>query len=143
MAQEVSIGKEVEEAFKKLRFSRADHNIGMILKINKDAMALEIEYNYTEPDTTLEAIKEDLEDQNPRFILFSYKWQLGDRVNFPIIFIYFSPEGSSPYLNMLYSRLKPILSNKLNIQRQYEVRELDEEDVLTEAWLLERLKGAK
>ena len=88
-------------------------------------MVVELE-EYMENQPTLESVKEELEEQSPRFIIFSYRWQRGDqygcRIQFPIVFIYFSPEGANPHVNMLYSRMKQSLITKFSIQRVYSIK---------------------
>lgn len=136
--QDCVITDELKAVYKKLRFSRDDFSNGLIIKINTKAMTVELDEEYK--DTTLEEIAEDLEEQNPRFVVFSYKWERDDgRKQFPIVMIHYSPEGSNPINNMLYSRMRVPLVNEFHIQRTYEVR--DQEDLTTE-WLLQMLKKA-
>ena len=73
---------------KSFRFSKNDHSMALVLKINMKDMTVTIEENYDSPDTTLELVAEDLEESTPRFILYSYRWvrsdRYGDRKQFPI-----------------------------------------------------------
>ena len=89
MSSHCSVDPSVIEKYQKeYRFSRNDHSMAMILKINLKEMRIEVEEEFREPDTTLELIAEELEESNPRFIIYSYKWvrsdKYGDRKQFPI-----------------------------------------------------------
>lgn len=78
----------LEDYSKNFRFSKADHSIALLLKINVKDMTVVVDEEYKDPNTTLELIAEDLEESTPRFILYSYKWVIsdryGDRKQFPI-----------------------------------------------------------
>ena len=92
MSSHVAVDTSILENYQKnYRISRNDHSMAMLLKINLKEMKLEVEEEYREPDTTLEAIAEELEESNPRFIVYSYKWvrsdKYGDRKQFPIKYV--------------------------------------------------------
>jgi hypothetical protein len=78
----------LEDYNKNFRFSKADHSIALLLKIDVKDMTVVVDEEYRDPNTTLELIAEDLEESTPRFILYSYKWVIsdryGDRKQFPI-----------------------------------------------------------
>ena len=89
----------------------------------------------------MEDVAEDLEESNPRFVVYSYKWERTDgRVQFPLILIYYTPEAVSPMINVLYSRSYDPLRKTLNgVQRSYEIREKEE---ISDSWLVAKLLKA-
>lgn len=57
-------------AFKKLRFSRANYSSALLLKVDKAKNSLEVDETFEE--TSLESVAQELEEGNPRFIIYSF-----------------------------------------------------------------------
>ena len=83
-----------------------------------------------------EALREDLPDSVPRFIVMSYEWKMElDRVSYPLVFLYYSPAASAK-LNMLYASTKSRLSRFLDLNKEFDFHSREE---LTEDWLVQKL----
>lgn len=88
--------------------------------------------------TSLEEISEELPDNQPRFVLISYRYQSTDgRLSFPMVFIYWSPVCVKPELHMLYAGAKTHIVNVCDcVGKVYDVRE---EEQLNDEWMREKL----
>eukprot|EP01088_Endostelium_zonatum_P010779 TRINITY_DN2437_c0_g1_i2.p1 TRINITY_DN2437_c0_g1~~TRINITY_DN2437_c0_g1_i2.p1 ORF type:complete len:109 (-),score=23.44 TRINITY_DN2437_c0_g1_i2:113-439(-) len=85
----------------------------------------------------LEDLAADLPEFAPRFLAYNYKWLHDDgRISYPLMFIFYCPEGISTQLNMLYSSTKTILVNELKFSKVFEVRDPEE---LTAKWVKDKL----
>ncbi|KAF0978232.1 hypothetical protein FDP41_002747 [Naegleria fowleri] len=135
-ANDCLIPEDVLKAYKKVRLSNSKHMMVMILKINKEDNSIAIEEQFDE--TTFEDLQSYLDDVNlqPRYLVLSYAWQRGDRLQYPLMFIFYTPKHANPYDQMMYSRMKLPLVRKLDVPRSYEIRDYED---LTEEWLLEQL----
>lgn len=87
-------------------------------------------------NSKFEDVIDCLEDSTPRFILLVLEWQRKDRKQYPLVLLHYSPEGSNPELNMLYSRMKPIIQKEFKIMFQFVEREMDEMNL---EWLINKL----
>lgn len=87
-------------------------------------------------NSKFEDVVDVLEDSTPRFILITLEWKRQERKQYPLVLVHYSPEGSNPELNMLYSRMKPYLQKEFKIMFQFVEREMDE---LSEEWLIKKL----
>ncbi|MDP2436912.1 MAG: glia maturation factor [archaeon] len=122
-------------AFNKWKRQKDPGNCAFILKINRVELTVELEEELT--DTSIDDIAAELPESAPRYVIYSYRCIHSDgRKSYPLVFLYYIPDGCNPELNMLYSSTKVDLSTKLNIQKEFEVR--DAED-LTEKWLKDKL----
>ncbi|OCT64982.1 hypothetical protein XELAEV_18041223mg [Xenopus laevis] len=121
------VDAELVEKLKKFRFRKETNNAAIIMKIDKDRrlVVLEEEHEGISPDE----LKDELPERQPRFIVYSYKYQHDDgRVSYPLCFIFSSPLGCKPEQQMMYAGSK----NKL----VFEIRNTED---LTEEWLTEKL----
>ena len=132
----MTISQEVLDVYKKFRTGNAAC-AAMVLKVNKEALTLDLDECYD--DSTPEEIAEDLSLSAPRFIVFSYKITRADgRVQIPLCLVYYSPTSGNPALNMLYTRAKPVLITQLSIDDS-KVYTIQEADTLTAEWLHDTL----
>lgn len=139
MASNLKICK-VEEGLnaklEKFRFRKAKNNAAIIMKIDIDEMMV-IEDDTLE-DITIEELVNELPEHLPRFVALSYVRNHDDgRVSYPLVFVFLSPAGTKPELQMMYAGTKTSLVNDLKFPKVYELRDIEE---FTEEWLLEKLK---
>ncbi|KAG0235244.1 hypothetical protein BGW41_000855, partial [Actinomortierella wolfii] len=121
------------EAF---RFAkRSQGNSALICKIDKNKhLILE---DASEDNITLEDLQEQLPESVPRYVVLSYELKHDDgRTSYPLVFLYYAPEGAKPELNMLYASAKTHFQNTVGLGKVYDVK--DAED-LTDEWLREKL----
>ncbi|KAL9656104.1 hypothetical protein ABK040_007722 [Willaertia magna] len=132
----INVSEEVLQEYKKLKLSQSKTNNALILKIDKETDTIVMDEKLEA--TTFEDLQELLDECNlqPRFIVLSYVWARGDRTQYPLVFIFYTPKHANPYDMMIYSRSKLPLIKKLDATRSYEIRDYEE---LTEEWLLEQL----
>ncbi|XP_015770783.1 PREDICTED: glia maturation factor gamma-like [Acropora digitifera] len=72
------------------------------------------------------------------YVLLSYVLAHDDgRKSFPLCFIYISPQGCKPELQMMYSGSKKALEKDIGATKIFELRSVEE---FTEEWLVEKLK---
>ena len=131
------ITDEALAKFKKFKVKRNPANCALVLHIVKKENTIEVEEEYDE--TPLEELQEYLPQMEPRFIIYSYKYETGDgRITYPLCLIYYSPTGINPQYSMIYTSCLTQLQNKLpGVQRCYTVKDVEE---LTDEWMLANLK---
>ena len=135
------ISDAVRETLKKLQFAKGKKatNSGFTAKINKKALTVDVDEEYTNVD--LKEIAEDLPESAPRFIFFSYEWKREDgRVHYPLVMIYYTPASVSTQLHMMYASSKALLLQVLNVQRFFD---LNDSELLNNKWLHDQLMGAR
>lgn len=106
-----------------------------IVKIDKDKqlVVLDEEHEGISPDE----LKDELPERQPRFIVYSYKYQHEDgRVSYPLCFIFSSPVGCKPEQQMMYAGSKNKLVQTAELTKVFEIRNTED---LTEEWLREKL----
>jgi len=131
-----SISNEVKEILEKFRFRRATNNTAIILKVNPDAVAVEVSEEL-EDLADVEELKESIPDTQPRFVLLSWRIAHADgRVSYPMAFIYTTPRDCQPRLQMMYSGSYQSLIQQCGLTKVYQIRDLDE---LDEDWVMEHL----
>mmetsp|Transcript_13756 Transcript_13756/g.20748 ORF Transcript_13756/g.20748 Transcript_13756/m.20748 type:complete len:141 (+) Transcript_13756:197-619(+) len=129
------IPDEIYTTYNKWKRQKNPANCALIIKVNRKALKLEIEDEMS--DTPIEDLAMDLPECAPRYVCYSYAQTHSDgRKSFPLLFLYYMPSGCNPELNMLYASTKIQLTSKLNIQKEFEVRNADD---LTEEWLKKKL----
>ncbi|CAI9546756.1 unnamed protein product, partial [Staurois parvus] len=129
------VDEQLVERLKKFRFRKETNNSAIIMKIDKDRrlVVLEEEHEGISPDE----LKDELPERQPRFIVYSYKYQHEDgRVSYPLCFIFSSPVGCKPEQQMMYAGSKNKLVQKAELTKVFEIRNTED---LTEEWLLEKL----
>lgn len=134
MAETCEIPDDVVAAFRKFKLSKSRTTNVMSFKINVKTLQVEVEDTLEAVDW--EQLREDLPESVPRYIVMSYKWDMGDdRVSFPLVFLYYAPPASAK-LNMLYASTKSRLSRALELNKEFDFNSREE---LTEEWLVKKL----
>merc|ERR1712226_326368 len=134
--KQVQVDDEVDTEFKKL-WKNNRHGDALILKIDKDSMCIQLDEELTGAE--VDDVTDELPETKPRYIVYSCKWERGDRVQMPISLIYYKPENTPPNLRMLYTGPVIDLQKRFNLNKVFEVH--DSED-FTKEWLLEQLATA-
>ncbi|XP_068194485.1 glia maturation factor beta [Antennarius striatus] len=123
--------KKVEE----FRFRKKTNDAAIIMKINKVQRKVILEQEFE--DISLDDLKEELPERQPRYVLYSYKRQHDDgRISYPLCFIFSSPVGCCPELQMMYAGSKLTLVNSINCTKVFEIRNTEE---ISEEWLRSKL----
>ncbi|XP_018326880.1 glia maturation factor gamma-like [Agrilus planipennis] len=129
------ITPQVKETIKNFRFRKGDDTSAIILKIDRKKQEILVDEIFE--GTSIEELRETLQEHQPRYIILSYKQVHDDgRISYPLVFIYYTPRDSHRELQMMYAGSKTALQTEADISRSYEIRELDE---LTQDWLHEKL----
>ena len=130
-----SIADETLAKYKKFKIKRNPENCALVLEITKNQIVVEEEYE----QTPLEELQEYLPQMEPRYIVYSYKYETNDgRITYPLVLIYYSPTGINPQYSMIYTSCLAHLQNKLpGVNRCYTIKDVEE---LTEEWMLSNLK---
>lgn len=129
------VAEDLVEKLRKFRFRRETNNAAIIMKIDKDKslVVLDEELEGISPDE----LKDELPERQPRFIVYSYKYQHDDgRVSYPLCFIFSSPVGCKPEQQMMYAGSKNKLVQTAELTKVFEIRNTED---LTEEWLREKL----
>jgi len=94
---EVKVSDEVLQEYKKVRLGNAKTMVCLVLKINREDDTVIIEEKIE--DANFDDLQTYLDDCNlqPRFLILSYVWQRGDRVQYPLLFIFYTPKNANPY----------------------------------------------
>ncbi|CAI5695573.1 glia maturation factor beta [Oreochromis niloticus] len=138
MSESLVVCEVDEDLVKKLRefrFRKETNNAAIIMKIDKDKqlVILEEEHKDISPDD----LKDELPERQPRFIVYSYKYEHDDgRVSYPLCFIFSSPVGCRPEQQMMYAGSKNKLVQTVELTKVFEIRNTED---LTEEWLREKL----
>ncbi|KAG0048083.1 hypothetical protein BGZ89_004712 [Linnemannia elongata] len=121
------------EAF---RFAkRSQGNAALICQIDKKELL--IVEDKDEDNLTIEELSEFLPENTPRYVVLSYELKHDDgRQSYPLVFLYYSPKGVKPELNMLYASAKTHFQNKVGLGKVFDLQ--DSED-LTDDWLRAKL----
>jgi len=129
------VDQELKEVLKKFRFRKSKENAAIILKMNREDLRVVIEE--TLEDCTVEELCEELPEHQPRFVLYSYAYTHDDgRISYPLCFIFVSPPGCKPELQMMYAGSMNNLVQEIQATKVFEIRDIEE---LTEDWLKEKL----
>ncbi|XP_059208989.1 glia maturation factor beta [Centropristis striata] len=127
-----------ENLVKKLRdfrFRKETNNAAIVMKVNTDKQMIVLDEEHE--DISLDDLKEELPERQPRFIVYSYKYQHDDgRISYPLCFIFSSPAGCKPNLQMMYAGSKLKLVQTVELSKVFEIRNVED---LTEEWLREKL----
>eukprot|EP00736_Rhodelphis_marinus_P001455 Rmarinus@m.10410 len=134
----LKLQSDVHDAVKKLARSHSAANEGIVLSIDPNTNVVSIDAHEKEVDFE-EFCEDNVPETSPRYIIYSYKWERDDgRVQYPMCFIYYNPEGCRPNLNIIYSRHATQLQNYLDIHKLFTVQNSES---LTEDWLKQQLKA--
>lgn len=129
------VGEDAKKKIKAFKRKQTTTNCALVLKIDKENLAIVVDEEYE--DLSLEELQEELPGHQPRYILYIYKNTHSDgRISYPLCFIFISPAGLKPELNVMYAGSKHSLINETKMTKIFELRNLEE---LTEEWLRGRL----
>ncbi|XP_015196508.1 glia maturation factor gamma [Lepisosteus oculatus] len=129
------VDEGLKEKLKKFRFRKETNNAAIIMKIDKDKQLVILEEEYE--DISLDDLKNELPERQPRFIVYSYKYVHEDgRVSYPLCFIFCSPVGCKPEQQMMYAGSKNRLVQAAELTKVFETRNAED---LTEEWLKAKL----
>lgn len=129
------VDKELIEKLRLFRYRREANNAAIVMKIDKDTQLVTLEEEYE--DISLDELKDELPERQPRFIVYSYKNHHNDgRVSYPLCFIFSSPVGCKMEQQMMYAGSKNQLVKAADLSKVFEVRNTED---LSEEWLKEKL----
>ena len=130
------IDDELKAALKKFRYRKEKTVAAIVMKIEPDKM-LVIEDEAYDDIEDIEEFVGELPEHIPRYIAFSYVLNHDNgRVSYPLCFIFVSPSGAKPELQMMYAGSKLEVVNELGITKVFELRSTEE---FTEEWLKSKL----
>ncbi|XP_035241374.1 glia maturation factor gamma [Anguilla rostrata] len=129
------VDETLKEKLKRFRFRKETNNAAILMKIDKEKQMVILEEEYD--DISLDDLRNELPERQPRFIVYSYKYVHGDgRVSYPLCFIFCSPVGCKPEQQMMYAGSKNRLVQIAELTKVFETRNADD---LSEEWLKEKL----
>ncbi|KAF9903158.1 hypothetical protein EC991_004104, partial [Linnemannia zychae] len=136
MSNTCDVDPALVEKIEAFRFSkRSQGNAALICKIDKAKLLILEETD--EDDISIEDLAELLPENTPRYVILSFELKHDDgRLSYPLVFLYYSPKGVKPDLNMLYASSKTYFQNKTGLGKVFDIH--DAED-LTEDWLRSKL----
>jgi hypothetical protein len=127
---------ELKAKLNAFRFRKATNHAAIIMKLDKEKRLIVVDEEYE--DCTVEQIKDELPESQPRFVVYSYVYEHDDgRKSYPLCFIFVSPQGCNPEQQMMYTGSLKTLISEVGLTKVFEVRSTDE---LTEDWLKEKLQ---
>ncbi|XP_022090880.1 glia maturation factor gamma-like [Acanthaster planci] len=130
-----TIDDEVKEKLKKFRFRQKKTNAALIFKILEQKVEVVLDEEFD--DISVDELQAELPSAQPRYVYLSYCYKHSDgRVSYPLIFIFISPIGCKPELQMMYAGTKNSLVGEAGATKVFELRSTEE---LTEEYLLEKL----
>ncbi|KAG0290080.1 hypothetical protein BGZ98_003593 [Dissophora globulifera] len=131
-----TIDPELVSKIEAFRFAkRSQGNAALVCKI--DRTKLLIEEDEESDSLTIEDLAELLPENTPRYVVLSYELKHNDgRLSYPLVFLYYSPNGAKPDLSMLYASAKTFFENTVKIGK---VLDIQDSDVLTDEWLSSKL----
>lgn len=131
-----NINQEMNDELKAFRFSRSTKPRALILKIDPASKELIVDGEIME-DISLDDIREELPDHQPRFLLYSFPHVHADsRISYPLCLIFSSPRESKTELMVMYAGSKLELEKRADVSKVYELSDLDD---LCLDWLKEKL----
>ncbi|XP_065919610.1 glia maturation factor gamma-like [Dysidea avara] len=129
----------LKEKLKKFRFRKDKTNGAIVMKINSTTMTVvedEVDEDVLD-NVSLDDLQAELPEHQPRFVAYSYCHKHDDgRISYPLCFIFISPQGCKPELQMMYAGTKTSLVKEGQFTKVFELRAVDE---MTEEWLLSKL----
>ncbi|KAF9101177.1 hypothetical protein BGX27_011587 [Mortierella sp. AM989] len=132
MASTCDIDPSLIAEIEAFRFAkRSEGNAAIICKIDKNKLL--IEADEVLESSSIEDLAEMLPENSPRYIVLSIELKHSDgRLSFPLVFIYYSPPGVKPELNMLYASAKTYFQNKVGLGKVFDVQNAG---TLTKEWM--------
>ncbi|XP_077476379.1 glia maturation factor beta isoform X1 [Stigmatopora argus] len=130
------VDEDLVAKLKKFRLRKETNNAAIVMKIDKEKQLVILEEEHE--DISLDDLKDELPERQPRFVVYSYKYQHDDgRVSYPLCFIFSSPVGCRPEQQMMYAGSKNKLVHTTQMTKVFEIRNTED---LTEEWLREKLR---
>ncbi|KAF9968797.1 hypothetical protein BGZ70_005601 [Mortierella alpina] len=136
MSSTCDIDPNLVAKLKAFRFAKRSQGIAaLICKIDKNKLLIE-----EDEDLQLESLDElaeSLPENTPRYVVVSYELKHDDgRVSYPLVFIYYSPNGVKPELNMLYASAKTHFQTANDLGKVFDLHDAES---LTEKWMRTKL----
>ncbi|KAI7872649.1 hypothetical protein BDF14DRAFT_1747119 [Spinellus fusiger] len=130
------IAPELVEKIKKFRFAKyTQGHAAFILKIEREQLSIVEDEVYE--SISLEDLVEELPETSPRYIVLSFERKHSDgRVNYPLLFIYWSPSSAKAEINMLYASAKTFVQETTDVLRGLDIRE---PELLTDSYINSQL----
>ncbi|ESO10662.1 hypothetical protein HELRODRAFT_72683, partial [Helobdella robusta] len=134
------VDPSLKERLKKFRFRKETDNAVIIIKIDKDKQLVVLDEE--KRDCSIDEVREELPESQPRYLVYSYAYEHDDgRKSYPLCFIFVSPQGCSPELQMMYAgSMRALVADAGLTKVIFECRILED---LTEEWLREKLQFFK
>lgn len=130
------IDPELKDKLKKFRFRKDTNNAAILMKIVKEKRLVVVDEEFE--DCTVEQVRDELPDSQPRFLVYSYCYAHDDgRKSYPLCFVNISPEGCNPEQQMMYAGSMKALVNEVGLTKVFDIRNPEE---FTEDWLREKLQ---
>jgi len=130
------VDPEVKTKAKKFNLRKENNIAALVFKIDPEKLLIIMDEEHE--DISVDDLREELPSHQPRYVLLSYVMKHDDgRVSYPLCFIFISPQGCKPEMQMMYAGSKTNLVKELGCTKVFELRSLDE---MTEEWLIEKLK---
>ncbi|GJJ12589.1 hypothetical protein Clacol_006832 [Clathrus columnatus] len=119
----VDIPKELKDAIRKFRFARRNSgSAAMIIKVNKKDLIMEEVEQFD--SISLEDLAEELPENSPRYILFSYELNHPDgRKSFPLVLINWAPTTSETGLLTLHASAYIDFQTASDVSKVIEIRD--------------------
>jgi len=129
------IDEELKKDLKAFRFRKEKTSAAIVMKILSEE--LKVVNDEDHEDITIEELAAELPEHLPRFVVYSHVLKHSDgRVSYPLCFIFISPSGTKPELQMMYAGSKLNVVKELGLTKVFELRSVEE---FTKEWLEEKL----
>ena len=130
------IDPDLKAALNKFRYRKEKTVAAIVMKIDSEKLLVIEDESYDDIEDMDEFVGE-LSEHHPRFIAFSYVLNHDDgRISYPLCFIFVSPSGAKPELQMMYAGSKLEVVKELGMTKVFELRSTEE---FTEEWLKSKL----
>ena len=128
---------ELKAKLRAFRFRKEKTNQAIVMKIDVAKRLLVVDEVLDELET-IEELRDELPEHQPRFAVYSFKLAHDDgRVSYPMILIFSTPRDCKTELQVMYAGTKLSLVKEAELTKVYEIRDLDE---LDDEWLFGKLK---
>ncbi|WKY03089.1 hypothetical protein Q1695_016411 [Nippostrongylus brasiliensis] len=118
------IPQDLKNELKTFRFSKSTSLDVLILKVNRETQRITLEDKME--DCSIDEVREELPQQQPRFLLISYALQHRDgRVSYPMCLVFYSPDGCSPELQMMYAGSRNNLVQECELTKNFEIHDAE------------------
>ncbi|XP_031564555.1 glia maturation factor gamma-like [Actinia tenebrosa] len=129
------IDPELKEKLRAFRFRKGNTSAAIIMKVQPENLLVILDEEHE--DISVDNLREELPEHLPRYVAFSYVLNHDDgRVSYPLCFVFISPSGTKPELQMMYAGSKQEVVKELGFTKVFELRSVEE---FTEEWLKTKL----